>query len=740
MNTLLRVGLRQQSVYIPENAMHANDTYLTPTTSLLIANLAKLGFGVSESLLQALNKTTPAYQANILENFRDVMGVNKSWLPLIKNWMTPSEVRVSDYIMTWFNTVFQGKGTQLACGHIIPVNTFPLERYNGCPFCGTPFESGVIENYGQNKQLRVLDLWTSASPAAYLRDLLSSKTALDDTQMDSLKTLLAQLPLPEVKIGMKETLVTVVDVLIERNEGAKATALFTTPTDILRYLWFKHTGFHQLIAPKTILQRKKKNNTTMYVAYTTAPAFIAQSLKLKYSRRDGIMVAGWLNNMAMDAETMCENMHPKRGMWVRFIRALRLAEFSQRAGFEHLHTVIDKFYREDYTVWQGSLNHYRLRYDVNSTMDLLQQRPGLFARSLFANMLWFGPDPVAAAFSNIVDKVPARLLFTLQMYADYYFDRTATRAVKPLGGVSKKIPANRLLAMYDDQQLEDMRNAVTSLCLQAMTKRFEAQATTAKSMYIAPELFKIPLSIGDRGEQIQDLPAALMGTRYKISGDKIILFMQWGKGLRAQHLDMDLSCSIAYDTTVDICSFSRLHAPGCKHSGDIRWIPNKTGTAEYIEIDVPELERVNARYVSFTCNAFVKGELTPNLEVGWMDNKHPIKVSEKTGVAYDPSCVQHMVRITRGLTKGLVFGVLDVKAREIIWLEMPFDGQIVQNLNLANVKAILRKLDSKLSIGQLLQIKAAAQQLTITDQLPADEVYTPQWAMNTAAVTQLFID
>lgn len=740
MNTLLRVGLRQQSVFIPEHAMQANAAYLTPTTGLLIANLAKLGFGVSESLLQALNKTTPAYQATVLETLRDVMGVNKNWTPLIKNWTIPTEVRISDYIMTYFNTVFQGSGTELACGHIIPANTFPLERYNGCPFCGTPLETGVIENYGQNKKLRVLDLWSNTTAANYLHDLLASKTALDATQMDSLKSLLLVLPLPTVKIGMKETLVAVVDILIERNEAASAAALFTTPTDILRYLWYKHTGFTQLIAPKTIVRRKIKNNTTLHVAYTTNPAFVQTSLKLKYSRREGIMVAGWLNSLAMDAEAVCENMHPKRGMWVRFIRALRLAEFSQRAGFEHLRTVMDKFYREDYTVWQGTLNHYRLRYDVNSTMYLLQQRPGLFARSLFANMLWFGPEPVVAAFQAIVDKIPARLLFTLQMYADYYFDKTATRSVKPLGGVSKSIPANRLLAMYDEAQLLAMQASITTLCLEAMTKRFEAQATTAKSMYIAPELFKIPLSIGDRGEQIQDLPAALMGTRYKTNGDKIILFMQWGKGLPAQHLDMDLSCRIAYDTHVDFCSYMRLHTVGCKHSGDIRCIPSQIGTAEYIEIDIPQLEQAGARYVTFTCNAFSRGEITPNLEVGWMDNKHPMRVSEKKGVAYDPSCVQHMVRITRGLTKGLVFGVLDVKAKEIIWLEMPFDGQVVLQLDLANVKAILKKLDSKLSIGQLLQIKAAAQQLTITDQLPADEVYTAKWAMNTAAVTQLFLD
>ncbi|PSL44823.1 hypothetical protein CLV51_105195 [Chitinophaga niastensis] len=739
MNTFLQIGLRQQAIFIPDALLNTDKQYVTPTTALLVANLAKLGFGISEPLLFALQHTSPAYQATILETFREVMGVNKNWTPLVKNWLIPTNENIADHIITYFTNIFGGAGTTLPCGHIIPPNTFPLERYNGCPFCGTPFVAGEIENFKQGSEIRVLELWTAGDATTCLNDLLVSKTALDATQIDSLKALLTALPLPAVKIGMKETLMTVIDTLISKDEAQQAATLFTTPTDILRYLWYKHTGFLQIIEPKTILKRQAKNNQHIGIAAKTKVQHAA-ALKLKYSRKDGLMVASWLHSLPMDTTSMCEIMHPKRNMWVRFIRALRLPEFSQRKGFSQLRTLMDKFYQQDYTVWQGHVNHFRLRYDINSTMELLKQRPGLFARSLFANILWFGAAPVTAAFAEIVDKVPARLLLTLQMYATYYFDKTTTRAVKPLGGVGKTVPGNKLLAMYDDQQLQDMQQAVTDLCILAMKKRFAAVKTTAKTIYIAPALYKIPLPIGDRSEQIQDLPAALIGTRYAIKGDKICLFMEWGKGLPEQHLDMDLSCYIAYDSKTDICSFSRLQTTGCLHSGDIRSIPNMIGTAEYIHIDIPALAAAGARYVTFTCNAYSEGAITPNLVLGWMDSKHPMKVSEKTGVTYDPSCVQHMVRITRGLAKGLVFGVLEVATREIIWLEMAFDGQIIQQLDLKNVTSILKKLDSKLSIGELLYAKATAQQLEIVDNLQADEVYTMQWALNTAAVTQLLTD
>ncbi len=88
----------------------------------------------------------------------------------------------------------------------------------------------------------------------------------------------------------------------------------------------------------------------------------------------------------------------------------------------------------------------------------------------------------------------------------------------------------------------------------------------------------------------------------------------------------------------------------------------------------------------------------------------------------------------------MVFGTLDVNSREIIWVEMPFSGQLVQNLDARNMVALLRKLEAKLSIGQLLQLKAEAQRLQRVETAEADENYTREWAANTAAVTQLLVD
>ena len=91
-------------------------------------------------------------------------------------------------------------------------------------------------------------------------------------------------------------------------------------------------------------------------------------------------------------------------------------------------------------------------------------------------------------------------------------------------------------------------------------------------------------------------------------------------------------------------------------------------------------------------------------------------VSNETGVAYDPSAVSHQVRISEtNLTRGLVFGVLDVRQREIIWLELPFGGRNLPTLDSAWVHATLKRQKKKISYGELLSIRADAQEAIRVD-------------------------
>ncbi|MCA9568043.1 MAG: hypothetical protein KC656_09385 [Myxococcales bacterium] len=746
MHPILAVALRNQAIYVPDGHPGSAGA-LGDTTVTLIANLRRLGFTVSEALLEALNGAPATWQAEVLAAVREVRGVDRNWTPLVKGWDVPTGEDRIDHLVTWFVNLVGGRGTTLACGHVIPPGTFPLERYNGCPYCGTPFVHASLDlsGEGHGSTPKVLEVWRTRHAQEHLQALLSAQTPLDATQRESLRGLLGALGLPDApRIAMKETRVFVIDALVVSGRGDDAQALFASPTDILRYLWSAHTGHAQIVEPRTLIRRSKRNHRSLRgdpELQRAAEQKARADLRLHYTRPMCRQVARWLEGLELSPEVACEIMHPKRRMWVRFIRALRLVELARDARFPRLTALLSTFHSRSYTVHAGEVQRALLAGDSASALRLLEQRPGVFARSLFSCMLHFGPDPVVASFSRVLDRVPARLLFTLHSMAEATFVHGNARIVRPLGGTPKQVPASPLRSRYTREALRAMPSRVEDLCVLAMQRRFARTRTPgAQTMYIDPALFKMPVAIGERSETVQDLPSALMGTRFPVQGDQLRLFLQWGVGLAARHLDMDLSCRVAYPDRQEICAYYALTATGCKHSGDIRAIPDRVGTAEYIELDLAALREAGARYAVFLCNAYSMGGLEPGLVVGWMNSAHPMAISAETGVAYDPSTVQHQVRVTQSLSKGLVFGVLDVAAHEVVWLEIPAAGQLAAQLDIGLVELLLGKLDARLNIGNLLRLKAEAQGLRIVDEPGADEDYTGRWGLDAAAVSALLID
>lgn len=748
--TLTNVALRHRAVFLEINREDINmSSEITVPVAALIKLLNESGFSVSEELLHALNTVSPYRLAVIAECINEVFGLDLNWAPLVKEWNVPTGETAADHLVTFIANLFFSKeagfkGTTMPCGHFIPEGTFPIERYNGCPFCGKPFKTTNFVYKGQGSKLKELRLFTVEDMEHLYSSLLTSATPLDGTQQDSLEQLLRVFPLPEnPNITMKETSMLIVRMLVEQDLADEASKLLKTPNDVLRYLWYEKTGYVQLLEPRTLIAHARKLYSHIWGPLergSNAAEEMKERLMLKYDRKACRCAARWMNALPLTAKQAAENMNPKRGMWVRMIRALRLGEYSRKKGFEHLAEILDVFYKQDYTTWQGRVDKARNANDADKTLALLKERPGFFARCLFASMLRFGSDKTLAAFDEIADKLPARLLLSLGNAAETYFDPKEARVVRPITGVLHKTEPNKLLALYSDEARKAMVEGVNSLYQSSISRSFAAQKTDSKTIYIDPSLYNIPISVGDRSTTIQDASCALMGTRFPIEGDAVRLFMQWGKGLPAQHLDMDLSCRISRSNgSFEECGFFNLVCEGAKHSGDIQHVPDMVGTAEYIELSLPELERVEANYVAFTCNAYSYGALSPNLVVGWMNSANPMSISEETGVAYDPSCVQHIVRISEGnLSKGLVFGVLDVAKREIIWLEMPFTSQTVRGADNFSIEALLHKLEAKLTIGQLLDIKAKAQNLAnVSHPDEADEAYTYEWALNPADVTKL---
>ena len=129
-------------------------------------------------------------------------------------------------------------------------------------------------------------------------------------------------------------------VVQKAEDGSQKTALglryLKTPTDIVRYLWYDKTGLVKIIEPKYLVEMERKAHQHRWSPADQSEEKAQEkreALKLRYDRKMCRTVATWLNALPMTARQAAEIMHPKRGMWVRFIHALRLGEYSRRKGF-----------------------------------------------------------------------------------------------------------------------------------------------------------------------------------------------------------------------------------------------------------------------------------------------------------------------------------------------------------------------------------------------------------------------
>lgn len=745
--SVVSFSLRYNALYIPDNVVSA-ETVNNRALSFAV-KMADYGFMLSPELLLAVSGMDDGQIQDYVKAVESILGIGLNWASLRKNWLTPPENTWEDVKLGWlFNELYpyfpESQAIELPCGHVLPKGFFPLEKYNGCPICGTPFELADFVLEGQSNPRKLLNLWRDKDVYELFRSIMESPVAPQESAVETIKEI-SSLPIsmPHVLPATKEMM------LLYCHYFAGADRLreyLTTPSLIFSYLWYLNTDILRFYKPSTIYRQIIYSYTSHGMVTRGAEQALEKrkdELKLKYDRHSCRLVADLLENCDMTPEQMCADMHPRRQMWVRFIRALRLTEFARRKQYPRLRSMLDLFYRKDYKVWAGEVAKAATQKNEEQVLKLLKMRPGIFARLLFSTMLTFDAERVAGAFVEIGEAVPPRLLVTLSMYAYNYFNSNS-RVVQPNPTTRKDITANPKVLRLSQSRRDYMTSLVRNTMQEALRRHYMASVgdTFGKKVYIDPQLYHIPLGIGDRGQAVQQTSTLLQGQQIPVEGDKLRVFLQWGEGLPRMTLDMDLSGLIIYeDGAYRPVAYFNLSCEGAVHSGDIRSIPDNVGTAEYIELDLPALEKSGAKQVFFMSNAYSVGTINPNLKLGWMSSKYTMVVDENTGVAYDPSTVQMLAAVdSSNLSRGLVFAALDVEKRQVTWLEYPFPGQNINDADADSINLLLQRLESKMKIGELLRLRADAlgQQLAAKPE-EADETYTLDWASNPANPAELLL-
>ncbi len=744
LDKIQKIALRNRALYLPLSPSPAAP--LTSSTAHCLQQLRRCGFTLTEDALRAFNALSAPEQGQILETVNDVMGTTLNWNPLVKGWLEPTGEDIIDHLATAYANYLQSHGmwvdgVTLPCGHMIPTGAFNLDRYNGCPFCGKPFRIGDDIFYGQGSKLKELKRWTRDDAKQALGLLAASTVPLDATARENLKGLLeAGIELDNsAEVPVKENAIIIASYLVDMGLADKAGTLLASPADVMRLLWYRHTGQIQIIEPSTLVLNTLRANSDRFNPDSYAASILADTtrkeLRLHFDRATCRMAAKWLNGIDMPPAAACATMHPKRGMWTRFIRGLRLSEYARKPGFERLAALLRTWWAEDYAVPQGKIDEAKRAHDFTACIDIMSSHPGLFARQLFSTILWFYPHDTVGAFAKAMAGVPLRLICNLGSQAEAYFSGDS-RLIKTITGKSKTIEANPRTDLLSEAEQAEIVEKIKGLVKERLFMHYAEKPEPGVKIYISPQLDSMVLPIGDRSSNVQALSTALQGTRFPLEGDKVRIFLNWGEGMNAAPIDLDISAKIIYPDKVEDCAYYNLSPDGARHSGDIREIPGKVGTAEYIELDVPRLKRLGAEYVVFIASHYSGGTLNVNTRVGWMDSKYPMHVSNETGVAYDPSAVQHMVCVApTSMTRSLVFGLLDIKSEEIMWLELGSDDQAAFTVDSEGVIALMERLRRKTTVGSALRLMAQARgMLTVETPAEADRVYDSDWALDVPKV------
>ena len=320
-----------------------------------------------------------------------------------------------------------------------------------------------------------------------------------------------------------------------------------------------------------------------------------------------------------------------------------------------------------------------------------------------------------------------------------------------------QIPAINKILLLDE--IKELMNTYTEVAIKSAIKQYIEEI---KQAILNEELSEVPSLSKIVGEVARIVEKEDKNSLRRVINATGILHTNLGRSLLSEKIKENIE-SVAFNYSnleFDIDNKKR----GSRYVHLIDIIKKLTGAEDVLVVNN------NAAAVLLTLNTLVKdqeiivsrGELVeiggafriPEIiklsggvpvEVGTTNKTHlkdyENAISEETGVAFDPSTVQHMVTIaSNNLSKGLAFGVLDVDKREITWLELPLSGPTVQWLNYGSVELLLQQLRNKPTIGELLQLKAKAQGIEITtNKDEADMVYDYNWALDVAQVSNTLL-
>lgn len=415
------------------------------------------------------------------------------------------------------------------------------------------------------------------------------------------------------------------------------------------------------------------------VAYSGGETSLKVPSKFKLARRERRDVLKHMDAL-LAAGADPRDMARHQEEWKRLATSLHHREYSYPLASAALEAV----QRGQVRSWNSEVEE-ALQGDLEKLLELLRERPGVFARRLAEVERKFPgqEETIAQAFQAVGGQVALPVL----VQAWQHFQG-------PTGGeLGKRVVSakGRPLAFTN-------RHKPSPLLLEALEGALAAHAREDFKVFLKEGAgVAVPLNLREasRGKTLAKGSRRPLGSKGTVR-----LFQHWRDTAAESpegRVDLDLSASFVDETFTRVAAvaYYNLRMSGqskhmALHSGDITSAPK--GAAEYIDVDMSEALAAGWRYLIPSVFNFTRQPLkdVPEACAGFM-----LREEVDSGEIFEPALVEESYFLTGEENTSVPF-VIDLKTRELIWWDAPVRtaayGPHNVGLNQASFQELLESL------------------------------------------------
>lgn len=367
-----------------------------------------------------------------------------------------------------------------------------------------------------------------------------------------------------------------------------------------------------------------------------------------------------------------EDLFRYKGSWQRLAERLHPGEYRHR--YPEAVAALDQLRRGEHPLtFYGRVERAFEQKDNELIVETLAERPGEMVGQLDRMIRSGVPvQQVIGKMETVEEKVSTRALLGVLAHFGTRTQFQVRRSFFPQGNTANLYVSTQPLPPLN---VEDV-HAVISAVEHTLLKRF-AVLPPLGNVYIDERLqeFSVPSGKRRASESLRALSRASWISLP--TGDTVRFFLSWRECLggdeRIERVDTDLS-AVLYDEDwryMDETSRTPLQSNEnvAANSGYMVTVPD--GAAKYMDLHLPSLSRLGARYIVIMVNAFRDNAIKdlPECYAGWMMRQAP-----QSDEMFEPSTVQERIDLTAD-SRNCIPAIIDVQERRILWCDLGLKRQ-----------------------------------------------------------------